>query len=326
MTQAAGSDDVFEVQPLEPAVEEAPAPRRSRREQLRPRGAAYRWRLFTGLLGASAVLGAQMLLYSREMRGLWQGITAGLEHTWFQYSAMGLALFLAALVAGMVSAFMDTSAARSFFRGAGWCALLVLGMLAYRVKQPAGPAGWPLSVRLAEAALNPSFIDRAGRLDKERALAAGTKKDLRDKLEAQEKATQDATAQGAKLKQRLDDLTNSLPDKLKKAEQRGAAAKAAELEPMMQQKDGEIAAANQQLQDAKKRADELELLNKELETARDARIKELVELKANADNLQAQLEAANKRIAELEAAASKQPAKPKEEPPPQEAPPTRRRR
>ena len=155
-------------EPREPLTEEEPSPVSRRRytdptkrqpaRRVHKERTRIRWRLVSGGLGAAALLGAQGGLYWAEMSATWKALLEGAEDSvWVPYLSMGAMLLGAALVCAVITAVMDRSAIRSFFLGAGWCALLVLGMQGYHRLTPVEKE-IPLALRMAQAALNPLII------------------------------------------------------------------------------------------------------------------------------------------------------------------------
>ena len=210
----------------------------------KPRGTKFIWRLIAGLLGAGVALSAQAVVFRENLVALLNNITTGSDgFSYMQYPpAMGI-LLGAAVVCGIITGLMDRSALRSLFLGAGWGALIVVGLLIFRTLQPETIEKWPLSVRMAEVTINPVMFKQVCLFEAEKTGA----EEIEEKLQ-----TEVSEANAA-----LQKAQEELPAKIEAAEKRGSKAKADELLPIIESKDREITALREELNKTQSRVKEL---------------------------------------------------------------------
>lgn len=266
-----------------------------------PRKTGFGWRMLAGFLGAVLVVLVVDTIWGEPLRALWAQATEGLEHTWFQFTVMGLVLFAIALVCGLVTAFMESSAVRGFFLGAGWCAIVVLIVTAVRSANPEGLDNMPIGFRLAEAALNPAYVHKASQYQEQKALAEQTKEELSEKLSSQEQAAEEARQKVEELTGKVSELRERLTREVAEAEERGKEEKAAELQTVIDETNQSLEAANKELEETKSALEQATARINELEGNLKTLSKERNEKAAEARDLQEALEKAEKRVEELEA-------------------------
>ncbi|HHN45828.1 MAG TPA: hypothetical protein ENN09_00165 [Planctomycetes bacterium] len=210
-------------------------------------------------------------------------------------------------VCALIAAILETSTFRAGVLGAGAYALLALGMLGVRVVTNNGPDEWSAALRMVEATVNTYVVDQHRAANELRKQWSTSKDELQKQLTEQRKETDAERKVSEALRAEIDKHKQELPGKLDEAEKRGAAARAAELEPVIRQKDEELKTGADNLAQAKTRVGELEALKQELESARELRIREIVDLR---QKLKDALDRIEKLEAELTVARSKIPPEP----------------
>ena len=286
------NENVFD-QPAEPAQEAPLRPiRRTIRMQPEP---AFRWKFFTGFIGATLILAVPFVFFGGTVLELWKAIGDEVQSgKGMQFLAMFGMFAGVAVICGIFAGMLTRSPGVSFFMGLGLCAVLSVAANAWRASTHSGPDKYPASVRLLEAVFNPAFI----KLNRNFETKTKSLTDTEQQLAEQKKATEAAKADAEKSQKALEELQQAMPTKLSEASKTAAEAKVAELQPVLDMRTQEIDALKGKLAATEARVNELVDARKQLDDTVATRVKEVTDLRLKlkettdkVDALQAKLNA-----------------------------------